>query len=197
MRKIGLEFSAKGKLGFRELGNPPEPGTTDLLLETQYTGITNGTERHALLTEHGFGGGQFPSQHGYQHVARVAAIGEKVTRFKTGDTVYYGDYVGHNGWNLVDESALLIKLPENIEHKFCAVIPIFIVCCRFFGSSFPGSHFLAHGFLFISSDWLDYSEVEGYAYFGSIIQPGEDPFHFGGRSTRGFFRINHFVLAIK
>lgn len=124
MRNIGLEFTDWGQVGFRELGRPSHPGPTALLLETLFTGITNGTERHALLTEHGFGGGQFPSQHGYQHVARVAEIGSEVTRFKTGDTVFYGDYVGHNGWNIVDENALLLKLPENIEHQYCALFGV-------------------------------------------------------------------------
>ncbi len=124
MRKIGLEFIAKGELAFCDLGNPPELDPTAILLKTEYTGITNGTERHAFLSEHGFGGGRFPSRHGYQHVGRIIATGEKVTRFETGDSVFYGGYIGHNGWNVVNEDALLIKLPVNIDSRYCALFGV-------------------------------------------------------------------------
>ena len=130
MRQIGLEFIAKGELAFCNLGNPPELGPTAILLETEYTGITNGTERHAFLSEHGYGGGRFPSRHGYQHVGRIAATGEAVTRFETGESVFYGEYVGHNGWNVVNEDALLIKLPANIDHRYCALFGVAGVALR-------------------------------------------------------------------
>ncbi len=110
-RTDALEFVDRGKLGLVDLGNPPEPGTNELLLETLFTGITNGTERHAFLHEHGYGGGQYPSRHGYQHVARVVSIGKEVSQFSHGDLVFYGGYVGHRGWNLVREDDLLVRLP--------------------------------------------------------------------------------------
>lgn len=130
MRNIGIEFVAKGMLAFRDLGKAPEPGPTEMLLETVFTGITNGTERHAFLVEHGFGGGRFPSHHGYQHVSRIVATGDKVTHFGVGDTVFYGGYVGHNGWNLVDEGDLLVRLPETIDHRYCALFGVAGVALR-------------------------------------------------------------------
>ena len=57
MKTRGLEFVAQGKVGFCDLGQPPEPGAKQVLIETVYSGVTNGTERHRLLTEHGHGKG--------------------------------------------------------------------------------------------------------------------------------------------
>ncbi len=129
MRNTALEFFAKGKLGIIELGAPPEPGQSQILLETKYTGLTNGTERHALLTEHGYGHG-YPSRHGYQHVGEVIAIGENVSKFQKGDWAYYGGYVGHAGWNIIDENDLMIKLPESVERKYCALFGVAGVALR-------------------------------------------------------------------
>jgi len=130
MRKTALEFTAKGKVGVCDLGEPPELEPTQILLETQYSGVTNGTERHALLSEHGFGGGRFPSRHGYQHVAKVVAAGGDVTRYQKGDWVFYGAYVGHNGWNVAKEDGLLIKLPAGIDRRYCALFGVAGVALR-------------------------------------------------------------------
>ena len=130
MRKTALEFTSKGTLGIREIGEPPPLGPSELLLETVYTGVTNGTERHAFLAEHGFGGGRYPSQHGYQQVGKVVEVGKNVTRFSTGDWVFYGGYVGHNGWNIVDEQGLLIGLPPEIDRKHCALFGVAGVALR-------------------------------------------------------------------
>ena len=129
MRKMGLEFLAKGTLGTRDLGDPPEVKSNQILLETKYTGVTNGTERHAFLSEQGYGG-KFPSHHGYQQVGKVVATGQDVTHFETGDWVFYGDYVGHNGWNIVDENGLLIQLSEGLERKYCALFGVAGVALR-------------------------------------------------------------------
>jgi len=130
MRRTALEFAAKGKLVFRDLGEPPQAGPAQILIETRYTGITNGTERHAFLAEHGYGEGKFPSRHGYQQVGRIVAAGKKVVRFKIGDWVFYGDYVGHCGWNLTDETGLLLKLPRGMDYKHAALFGVAAVALR-------------------------------------------------------------------
>ena len=130
MRSIGLEVIAKGELAFCDLGDPAQLGPKEVLLETKYTAITNGTERHALLMEYGFRGGVLPGRHGYQHIARIAARGEQVTHFETGDYVFLGEYLGHNAWNIVNEDALLIKLPANIDHKYCTLFGVAGVAIR-------------------------------------------------------------------
>lgn len=130
MRRLALEFASRGEMAIRDLGDPPRPGPTQILLETQYTGVTNGTERHALLTEHGYGGGRFPGRHGYQHVGVVAAVGAEVASYTIGDWVFFGGYVGHNGWNMVDEKSLLIKLPVEIDRRYCALFGVAGVALR-------------------------------------------------------------------
>lgn len=131
MRETAVEFVAQDKVGFASLGRPPAPGRGEVLIETRYTGITNGTERHALLFEHGFGGKRYPSRHGYQHVGQVAALGEGVERYAEGDWVYYGDYVGHRGWNLVPENEeLLARLPAGLDPADCALLGVAGVALR-------------------------------------------------------------------
>ena len=130
MRTTALEFAAQGRLTVAELGEPPEPGPAQVLVATKYTGVTNGTERHAFLVEHGYGGGHFPSRHGYQHVGVVAAAGSEATRFRVGDWVFLGQYVGHRGWNVADESALMIRLPEGVARCHCTLFGVAGVAMR-------------------------------------------------------------------
>ncbi len=130
MREVGLQFPGPGQVEFCELGAPPEAGRGQVLLETIYSGITNGTERHGLMDEHGFG--RFPGRHGYQHVCRVAGVGEGVEALAKGDRVFYGQYVGHRGWHLADvvPGQLMVKLPDDVEHRDCALMGVAGVALR-------------------------------------------------------------------
>lgn len=131
MREIGIEFPAKGQMSFCELGVPPAPEAGQLLLETLYSGITNGTERHGLMAEHGYSG--FPGRHGYQHVCRVVRCGSEVGDWFPGDVVFYGDYVGHRAWHLVDVSGgtpLMAKLPGDADYGHCALLGVAGVALR-------------------------------------------------------------------
>jgi 2-desacetyl-2-hydroxyethyl bacteriochlorophyllide A dehydrogenase len=130
MRTIAVEFVGRGEVGLVDIGAPPDPAGPQVLIETEFTGVTNGTERHALLMEHGFGGGVFPSRHGYQHVGRVAAVGDAVRTLEVGDRVFCGDYVGHRGWHLADEDGLLAKLPPAPEPRLCALFGVAGVALR-------------------------------------------------------------------
>ncbi|MDQ1327067.1 MAG: Zinc-binding alcohol dehydrogenase, partial [Candidatus Poribacteria bacterium] len=62
MHNIGIHFVAKGQMEFYDLGEPTDPSPTQILIRTQYSGITNGTERHALMGDFGYGGG-YPGRH--------------------------------------------------------------------------------------------------------------------------------------
>lgn len=129
MHKRGIEFIERGKAGFHELGEPPEPDPNQILIETKYTGVTNGTERHCLMNEFGYGG-EYPSRNGYQQVGQVVAAGRDVHSYQPGDWVFYGACVGHNGWNLVEEDSLLMKLPDNIDRRNCALFGVAGVALR-------------------------------------------------------------------
>jgi len=133
VRTIGIEYPALGQMAFYELGAPPEPGPGEVLLETLYSGVTNGTERHALVADHGYGGGHWPGRHGYQHVCRVAQAGAGVESVTEGDVVFLGIYVGHRGWHLlpaVPELPLTIKLPDDLSHEPCALLGVAGVALR-------------------------------------------------------------------
>jgi len=133
MHNTGIEFTARGEMGFYDLGPAPDPGPTQILIRTHYSGITNGTERHALMGDFGYGGG-YPGRHGYQHVGVVEAAGNQVKAFSEGDILFFGHYVGHRGWHVVDVGAgdpasyhlshLCLKLPDDVEHEFCALFGV-------------------------------------------------------------------------
>ena len=138
MRSLGIEYASAGVMHFVDIGQPPQPGPNEVLIETMYSGITNGTERHALLGEHGWKGA-FPSRHGYQHVGVIKGLGEFVKGFRVGDWVFYGRYVGHRGWNIQDvsrsdpqanDSHLVIRLPDDIDRELCALFGVAGVALR-------------------------------------------------------------------
>ncbi len=124
MRTIALQFSARGEVEVVDDGLPRELGPTEVLIETVYSGITNGTERHAMMAEHFWG--VFPGRHGYQHVGRIAAVGSAVQGLVPGDWTFNGEYVGHRGWNILDVAAgpLLVKLPESRDYREYALLGV-------------------------------------------------------------------------
>lgn len=137
MRNQGIEFPAKGEAALYDLGAPGPPGPGEVLIATAWSGVTNGTERHALLGEHGWG--HYPGRHGYQHVGRIEAVGEGVADFAVGDWIYYGRYVGHRGWHLQAvgpadvhsyDSHLCVRLPHDADRQDCALLGVAGVAMR-------------------------------------------------------------------
>ncbi len=138
MRAVAIEYPERGRMQLVDLGEPQaQLAPTEILLRTHYSGITNGTERHALLGEHGFT--LFPSRHGYQQVGQVEAIGAEVKDFASGDWVFLGQYVGHRSWNVVDlasadphsySSHLCLKLPAAVDPRLCALFGVAGVAMR-------------------------------------------------------------------
>ncbi len=135
---MGIEYPSQGEMRFVDLGDPPIPGPTEILIETRFSGVTNGTERHALLGEHGWKD-HFPSRHGYQHVGTVVEVGKSVRDLTEGDWVFYGRYVGHRGWNLQDlswadptsnASHLVIPIPSQLDKEPCVLFGVAGVAMR-------------------------------------------------------------------
>jgi 3-hydroxyethyl bacteriochlorophyllide a dehydrogenase len=138
VRNTGIEFPEQGRIATYDLGQIPELKPTEVLLRTQYSAITNGTERHALLGEMRWAGG-FPGRHGYQHVGQIQAAGEAVEKFSPGDTLFCGRYVGHRSWQVVDLSPgtnrregdhLCVNLPGDVEPGQCALLGVMGVALR-------------------------------------------------------------------
>lgn len=124
VRNLAVEFPERGSAALVDEGSPHGVGPHEVLFETRYTGITNGTERHAMMAEHFWG--KFPGRHGYQQVGTVVEVGSEVEGFAPGDWVFRGDYVGHRGWNLVDLSRpnLLLKLPASDDYRQYALLGV-------------------------------------------------------------------------
>ncbi|MHB1458689.1 MAG: zinc-binding dehydrogenase [Armatimonadota bacterium] len=131
MKYIGIEYDAPGHACFYSLEDPPHLRPTEFLLETYYSGITNGTERHSLVGEY-YWENAFPARAGYQHVGKVIAMGDAVTNIVPGDWVFYGNYVGHRGWNIVNvaDSNPYIKLADDVDPKDCALFGVASVALR-------------------------------------------------------------------
>lgn len=130
MRNVGIEFPERGEMDFYELGEPPAPEGSQALLETIYSGITNGTERHGLMGAPGWA--HYPGRHGYQHVSRVAAAGEDSVGVAEGDVVFFGEYLGHRAWHLIETAPppLMVKLPPDADHQSYALLGVAGVAMR-------------------------------------------------------------------
>jgi 2-desacetyl-2-hydroxyethyl bacteriochlorophyllide A dehydrogenase len=127
MRPLYVEYPAQGQMRLVDLQPPPDNvGPHEILIHTRYSGITNGTERHALVGEHGFT--IYPSGHGYQCVGDIVMVGDEVSTFKVGQTVFFGRYVGHRGYHVVNlaggGSPLIVPLPDGIDLQQCALLGV-------------------------------------------------------------------------
>ncbi len=127
MKCIGIEFPELGEARLFDLPEPPQPGPTEIVTRTLFSGVTNGTERHSLMADFG---SRFPAHSGYQHVSVIEEAGRRVDQFSAGETVFLGNHGGHRGWHLVDLAAsnerlrLCLRLPPDLEHEYCALFGI-------------------------------------------------------------------------
>ena len=132
MPNIGIEYPEARQMRFYDLADPGPLEPDQILIRTRYSAITNGTERHALMGQ--FGWKKFPSRHGYQHVGVIEEVGDSVQDFKPGEPVFYGQYVGHRGWHVVEIDAhgrhLVLPLPGNVDHRCCALFGVAGVASR-------------------------------------------------------------------
>ncbi len=114
-------FVERGQAAFIE---EPTPvcGRDTMLLETLYSGVSNGTERNFLMG--GNYGGHWPSRIAYQLVSRVVECGPEITRFNVGDIVYTGTYPGHVPFHLARETDLIVKLPDGFNVPSAALLGV-------------------------------------------------------------------------
>ena len=128
MHDIGVEYPSSGEMQFYEMGTPPAPQPTQILIRTHYSGISNGTERNWLMSRSSV------RRSGYQSVGVVEAAGNQVKAFSEGDMVFLS--ATHAGWHLLDvgagpsSGALCVKLPDGVEHEFCALLGVAGICVR-------------------------------------------------------------------
>ena len=104
-----------------------EPKGTEILIKTEYTAISAGTEKANLIGDpsvNAFGepSVKFPRACGYSGSGTVIAVGENVTKFSVGDRVatIWGQ---HKLYQIIDEKNLM-PIPDEIDLK--AATPVFI-----------------------------------------------------------------------
>jgi|GEM_PF-248672 len=123
----GIVFEAQGVVRFKKDIPVPPFGDDQILIRTQYSGLTNGTERNLLVG--GNYGGNYPVSFGYQNVGEVVAIGDKATTsLRIGDRVFSGNFQGHLEYFTVrgsyaddDSQNWVVKLPDRVKSKDAAL----------------------------------------------------------------------------
>lgn len=112
----------------------PDPGPEEVLIETEVTAVSQGTDRAML------GGGyagveeRYPFVYGYSRVGRVAAVGESVTDIGLGDRVFAGmagtrldpaDGLGDRGGGYTSSGVVhhteAVRLPDQVGSKVAAI----------------------------------------------------------------------------
>jgi 2-desacetyl-2-hydroxyethyl bacteriochlorophyllide A dehydrogenase len=117
----GIVFVEKGKA---VLQDEPTPvcGPGQILCETLYSGLTNGTERNVLTG--GNYGGSWPSRCGYQNVGRVIEVGAGVTDYAVGDVIFSGDFRQHVRWfsqEAANPARLVVTLSPPVQPRHAAL----------------------------------------------------------------------------
>ena len=127
-----LPDKRREKVVVNDWPEPAPPVGNEVLCETVYTGLTNGTERNQII------GGNYsapderlPAGGGYQNVGRVIKTGADVTQFQRGELLYAS--VEHVERFTIAEDGLLLKLPADVNPAHAALFGIAGVamhCCR-------------------------------------------------------------------
>lgn len=93
-----------------------------VMVKTEYTVVSGGTERACIMGMPNTGAGDFPKTLGYCGVGHVVEIGSAVTRVKVGERVlvYHGK---HTEYNVVPEIKVTRVEDENID-SLCAAFVI-------------------------------------------------------------------------
>ena len=123
MKAKSIDFTARGKVELREVDIDDELAPNQVLLKTECTLISPGTELASLSGETNRGEAVFPTTLGYSAVARVLRAGSAVTSLKAGDRClcYHSK---HRNYQVMPERDLVRiandALPSN-EAVFCVV----------------------------------------------------------------------------
>ncbi|MFC2076290.1 zinc-binding dehydrogenase [candidate division KSB1 bacterium] len=100
----------------------PDPGEGQLLIETECSLISLGTELFWYTGEHTFfkdGTWTYPFHSGYSNVARIKAVGSEVKGYQVGDRVF--TLSPHTSHHLVDsDSADIYPVPEGVDSESAA-----------------------------------------------------------------------------
>lgn len=113
MKARSLLLTAPRKLEWLE-HDMPEPSEHQVLIKTECTAVSIGTELPTYLGSSRHFNHQYPTMTGYESLGRVVALGENVSGLALGDRVV--SFYGHRTHALV-EANRVIKVPSNISAK--------------------------------------------------------------------------------
>ena len=134
MRCAALTFPGVNEIAIGEV-ELPDLGAQDVLIRTEYSFVSTGTERWTLEGRMGRrqDGTSFPLVPGYQKVGRVEAVGPEVTRFEPGQRVLMtkgrirsggsAQWGGHMQYSLESESEVY-ALPDEVPSTAAAALVV-------------------------------------------------------------------------
>lgn len=120
-------FTAIGEVDVRPV-TLPDPGPRDLVIRTEVSGISAGTERWCLLGKYRGIADQFPFVPGYQRAGIVEWVGPEVTGWKVGQAAFGAlasfvdpelvgkPYGAHTGYSVVSsDDDRLLPIPNGLD----------------------------------------------------------------------------------
>ena len=134
MRCAALIFPGVNEVAIGEVDLPDLRGR-DVLIRTEYSFVSTGTERWTLEGRMGGrqAGSSFPLVPGYQKVGRVEAVGPEVTRFEPGQRVFMtrgriksggsAQWGGHMQYSIESESEVY-SVPEEVPPTAAAALVV-------------------------------------------------------------------------
>ncbi len=119
------------KQGIAQFDERPMPvcGPGQILVKTEFSGVSNGTERSFLMGGP-YGGSTWPCQCGYQTVGRVVEMARDVTGYAVGDRVFSGIFRHHAEYLALDVAKgdapenITAVLPETIDPMHAALFGV-------------------------------------------------------------------------
>jgi 2-desacetyl-2-hydroxyethyl bacteriochlorophyllide A dehydrogenase len=158
-RGRAIAFTAQNRIELVEIG-VPSLRAGEVLVETELTAISQGTDRAMVAGAYGGVRDRYPFIYGYSRVGRVSAVGDGVTQLAPGDRVFVGmagtrldpaDGFGEQGGSytshgVVDESEA-VKLPDGLDSTAASMGAIAAIAYQGVVSSDvrPGSRVLVAG----------------------------------------------------
>ena len=108
----------------------PRGGPGTILVQTEYSGVSNGTERSFLMGGP-YGQAQWPVRFAYQTVGRIIEVGKGVAGYQVGDRVFSGllpqHHAAYHAYEVTSDGwrrDLIAKLPETIDGRDASLLGV-------------------------------------------------------------------------
>jgi NADPH:quinone reductase len=109
------EFGSSSVLQIAELADP-QPSPEQVLIQVHAAGVSP-LDTYVREQSHGAPTPKLPYIPGFEAVGEIAAIGDRVTKFKVSDRVYANPFMGAYSELLVQDENAVYSLPDNISYE--------------------------------------------------------------------------------